>query len=194
VPLPAGRWRADCTDVAGVVGALCAAGGYARCAGATAVVLGAGGTAAAALAGLAELGVRTVTLVAREPARAAEVAATAQRVGVRLDVRRWASANIGRLAAASQVVVSTVPAAAVEAHADDLAAAPCVLDVIYHPWPTPVAAARRRRGASLATGLDMLLHQAFGQVEQFTGQAAPREAMRDALREATGNALPLPLS
>jgi shikimate dehydrogenase len=39
----------------------------------------------------------------------------------------------------------------------------------------------------------MLLHQAFGQVEQFTGRPAPREAMRAALREATGGILPLPL-
>jgi shikimate dehydrogenase len=50
------------------------------------------------------------------------------------------------------------------------------------------------RGGRLATGLDMLLHQAFGQVEQFTGLRAPRAAMRDALRAATGNVLPLPLA
>jgi shikimate dehydrogenase len=40
----------------------------------------------------------------------------------------------------------------------------------------------------------MLLHQAFGQVEQFTGLEAPMVAMRDALREATGGTLPLPLN
>jgi shikimate dehydrogenase len=40
----------------------------------------------------------------------------------------------------------------------------------------------------------MLLHQAFGQVEQFTGLGAPHAAMRDALRAATGNVLPLPLA
>jgi shikimate dehydrogenase len=45
----------------------------------------------------------------------------------------------------------------------------------------------------VATGLDMLQHQAFGQVEQFTGQQAPRAAMRDALHEATGGLVPLPL-
>jgi shikimate dehydrogenase len=32
----------------------------------------------------------------------------------------------------------------------------------------------------------MLLHQAFGQVEQFTGRAAPRAAMHAALVRATG--------
>jgi shikimate dehydrogenase len=43
----------------------------------------------------------------------------------------------------------------------------------------------------LATGLDMLLHQAFGQVEQFTGCPAPKPAMCDALRAATGNTVPI---
>jgi shikimate dehydrogenase len=68
-----------------------------------------------------------------------------------------------------------------------------VLDVIYHPWPTPLATAVHACDGRLATGLDMLLHQAFGQVEQFTGHPAPREAMRDALRSATGGQVPLPL-
>ncbi|MER6872421.1 shikimate dehydrogenase, partial [Amycolatopsis sp. NPDC000673] len=67
-------------------------------------------------------------------------------------------------------------------------------DVIYHPWPTPLAEAVERRGGRLATGLDMLLHQAFGQAEHFTGRPAPREEMRAALREASGNILPLPIS
>jgi len=38
-----------------------------------------------------------------------------------------------------------------------------------------------------------LLHQAFGQSEYFTGQPAPQAEMRDALREATGGILPLPI-
>jgi shikimate dehydrogenase len=187
-------WQADCTDVSGVVGALRAAGGYLPKPDATGLVLGAGGTASAALAGLAELDVREVTVLVREPARAADTRATAERLGVRLDVRRWADSDIGVLARECAVLVSTVPAEAVAAHAAELALAPCLLDVIYHPWPTPVAQAVAARGGALATGLDMLLHQAFGQVEQFTGQPAPREAMRDALRAATGNTLPLPLN
>jgi shikimate dehydrogenase len=193
VPLGGGAWRADCTDVAGVTGALTAAGGYVPVSGATALVLGAGGTAAAALAGLAELGVTDVAIVVREPARAAETAATAERVGLRVDVRRWTDVDLRALAAASAVVVSTVPAAAADPHADELAEAPCLLDVIYHPWPTPLAEAVARRGGRLATGLDMLLHQAFGQVEQFTGRPAPKAAMRSALRMATSESLPLPL-
>lgn len=184
----AGGWLADCTDVDGVAGALRCAGGFTG--GETGLVLGAGGTAAATVVAFAELGIRRAVLVVRDPARARETVEAAGRAGVEADVRLWASADFGKLAADCAVLVSTVPPAAVAEHAAELAAAPCVLDVIYHPWPTPLAEAAAGR---VATGLDMLLHQAFGQVEHFTGRPAPREAMRDALREATGGILPLPL-
>ena len=181
-------WHADCTDVDGVVGALRAAGfagsGYG-------VVLGAGGTACAALAGLLDLGISRAYVVAREPARAGLAVECAAKLGLPVEVVRWSSASFETLAADAAVLVSTVPAGVVPPQA--LAMAPCVLDVIYHPWPTPLAEAVRSCGGVLVTGLDMLLHQAFGQVEQFTGRPAPREAMRAALREATGGILPLPL-
>lgn len=65
--LPGGGWRADCTDLDGVVGALRAAGRFTGPRSGTAVVLGAGGTARAALAGLAALGLsRAVVVVDRK--------------------------------------------------------------------------------------------------------------------------------
>jgi shikimate dehydrogenase len=192
VALGGGAWRADCTDVAGVTGALTAAGGYRPAPGAHGVILGAGGTAAAAMAGLASLEIGEVVLVVRSAARAAGVVATAERAGVAVSVCEWADADLRALAASAAVVVSTVPAGAADVFVDDLAEAPCLLDVVYHPWPTPLAEAVGRRGGRLATGLDMLLHQAFGQVEQFTGKPAPREAMRAALRAETGGTQELP--
>ena len=95
--------------------------------------------------------------------------------------------------ARAALAVSTVPATASAPVAAAVAAAPVVLDAVYSPWPTPVVAAVTAAGGRLASGLDMLLHQAFGQVEQFTGCPAPRAAMRDALREATGGMHALPL-
>ncbi|MPZ82260.1 MAG: shikimate dehydrogenase [Actinophytocola sp.] len=185
-------WHADCTDVDGVVGALRAAGfagsGYG-------VVLGAGGTACAALAGLFDLGISRAHVVARDPARAESAVACGAKLGLPVEVVGWSSASsassasFGALAAGAAVLVNTAPAGAVPP--SELALAPCVLDVVYHPWPTPLASAVAERGGVLATGLDMLLHQAFGQVEQFTGEPAPRAAMRDALHEATGGILPL---
>lgn len=193
VPLgSSGRWRADCTDVDGVTGALRAAAGYQPSDG-PGVVLGAGGTAAAAAVALAALGVAEVQLVVRAPERAAATAEAARRAGLGVDVVRWDQVNWRALVAEASVLVSTVPSAAVAPHVDAVSGARCLLDVIYHPWPTALGAAVAARGGRLATGLDMLLHQAFGQVEQFTGEPAPRRAMRDALHAATGGVLPLPL-
>jgi shikimate dehydrogenase len=186
-------WLADCTDVEGVTGALRAAGGYEPSPSDTAVVLGAGGTAAAAVVGLAALGVRRVCLVVRDPARATETLDAAKRAALDVDVLRWAEADFAALGASAAVLVNTVPPDAVLPHVAELGAVAHVLDVIYHPWPTPLAEAVAARGGRVATGLDMLLHQAFGQAEHFTGRPAPRAAMRDALREATGNLLPLPI-
>ncbi|GAA4869474.1 shikimate dehydrogenase [Saccharopolyspora cebuensis] len=185
-----GSWYADCTDVDGVLGALRGAGGFR--AGHRGLVLGAGGTAAATLAAFAELGLADVVLAVREPARAGEALETAERVGMPVSVRRLAELDLAAAAAAADVVVSTLPAGALDHQAGALARARCLLDVIYHPWPTPAAEAVTRSGGRVATGLDMLLHQAFGQVEQFTGRSAPREVMRDAL-QAAGGGVPLPL-
>lgn len=188
-----GGWLADCTDVDGVSGALRAAGGYSGEPG-PALVLGAGGTAAAAVAAIAALGLRRVRLVVREPARAADTVGAARRAGLDTEVLRFSEVDWAEQTAEAALVISTVPADAVASHVEALSRAKCLLDVIYHPWPTPLADAVGTRGGRLATGLDMLLHQAFGQVEQFTGMAAPREAMRDALRAATGHIMDLPLA
>ena len=67
--------------------------------------------------------------------------------------------------------------------ADTVAATPLLLDAIYDPWPSPLAAAVEAAGGRVISGLQMLLHQAFTQVEQFTGLPAPTEAMRAALAE-----------
>jgi len=56
-----------------------------------------------------------------------------------------------------------------------------LLDAVYDPWPTPLAAAVADAGGRVISGLQMLLHQAFAQVEQFTGLPAPKAAMTCAL-------------
>jgi shikimate dehydrogenase len=44
-----------------------------------------------------------------------------------------------------------------------------------------LAQAVARAGGQVIGGLQMLLHQAYSQVEQFTGQPAPRQQMAAAL-------------
>jgi shikimate dehydrogenase len=167
-------WRADSTDIDGVVGALGTATGRA-------VVSGSGGTAPAAIVALAELGVGDITVVARNPDKAASLVELAARVGVAarfcdLDGRAIADAVSG-----AGVLVSTLPADVAGRYAEVFAGAPVLLDAIYDPWPTPLATAVAAAGGRVISGLQMLLHQAFEQVEQFTGLPAPREAMIAAL-------------
>ena len=65
-------------------------------------------------------------------------------------------------------------------YAPILAATPWLLDAIYDPWPTPLAAAAVERGQVLVSGLDLLVHQAGLQFTAFTGHPAPLAAMRSA--------------
>lgn len=168
-------WRADCTDVDGVRGALDELG--ADVAAGPVLLLGAGGTARAVVAALADLGAPEVVVAVREPARAGGVLATAERVGLPARVLRLAEAD----PAAAVVTVSTVPAAAQPALVARHGRAARLLDVLYDPWPTPLAAAVLAGGGRVVGGDRVLLHQAFGQVVAFTGRPAPREAMAAAL-------------
>ncbi|HLL68446.1 MAG TPA: shikimate dehydrogenase [Micromonosporaceae bacterium] len=168
-------WHAYNTDTPGMVEALREAGvagpGWMA-------VLGGGGTARAALGAAADLGA-AVTVFARRPEAVVDLQGVADRLGVRLTAAPWSEA--GRCAEAD-VVVCTVP----KGVADDLAALPwsphrVVFDVVYDPWPTPLAAAAQRAGCRVVSGLDLLVAQAAYQFELFTGHAAPRAAMRAAL-------------
>jgi shikimate dehydrogenase len=127
------------------------------------------------------LGAAEVTVVTRRPESTAELAPAAAALDVRLSGIGWADAGA---AFDADAVISTVPKGA----ADELAAAvswrpgAVLFDAIYEPWPTPLAAAAAAHGVRVASGLDLLLAQALGQFEQFTGVVpAPEAAMRDAL-------------
>jgi shikimate dehydrogenase len=59
-----------------------------------------------------------------------------------------------------------------------------LLDVVYDPWPTPLARAWADAGGAVASGLDLLLHQAVRQVELMTGRTPSLVGMREALEAA----------
>jgi shikimate dehydrogenase len=171
--LVGGALHADNTDVPGAVAAL-----RARYDGpvTTATILGGGATAASTALALCELGARSITLLVRSPARAAETLAAIDRHATRPAV---AVGSLDDDPVVGEVVVSTVPSAA---QSPDLvgrcSSVPVVFEVVYDPWPTPLAASAVDR--VLVSGLDLLLHQAVLQFEMFTGLGAPVEAMRAA--------------
>jgi shikimate-5-dehydrogenase len=171
---PDGRYGYN-TDVQGIVDALTEAGAAAP---GNVTIIGAGATACSALAALAELGAPAADVVVRDPSRAADLLAAAERLHVAVRLLPLTALTD----AAPGLVISTVPAGAADGYAKRIRvtgrAPAAVLDVVYDPWPTPLAEAAMAAGAVVANGFAMLLHQAAAQVELMTGKPAPLEAMR----------------
>jgi shikimate dehydrogenase len=142
-------------------------------AGRSVAVVGTGGAARAVLFALARIGVGEVTMIARDPSKAAAL----------LD----AFGLSGRTAPLAE----PVPAAALLVNASslgmagqppldlDIGALPgdaVVYDVVYSPLETRLLAAARARGLPTVDGLAMLVGQAAVAFELFFGAAPPREA------------------
>ena len=183
------------TDVPGMVRALAEhgveAGRAASGSGSAgpALILGGGATACAALAALRDLGERSAAVAVRDPARARGLLAAADRLGVAVTLRPLESSSL----TGARLIISTVPAGAADFAAQifaQLVPVPSlVFDVVYHPWPTALAAAARKAGAAVVGGFDLLLYQAALQVELMTGRPAPVDEMRQAgLAELTRRA------
>jgi shikimate dehydrogenase len=170
-------WRAENTDVTGIGMALQLAGvervGHAA-------ILGAGGTGAAAAVALASLGAQHIDVVVRNAGRADDVLRVLRVLGVSAGVTLLAGAELE-----APLVVSTVPIDA-QPHLLplDWRAEHTVLDVLYAPWPTPLAQRVTGVGGTVVGGLEVLFWQATVQVELMTGHPAPIAAMRAALDAA----------
>ena len=169
--------RADNTDIAGAVAAL-----RERVAdvGDAATILGGGATAVSVGFALIELGVSHLTLLVRDRERAVptSMALMTHAAAPRVEVAELASDRpVGDL------LVSTIPAAAQTPELlERCGDVPVVFEVLYDPWPTPLAASADNR--VLVGGLDLLVHQAAEQFRLFTGHAAPLAAMRAAGEQA----------
>jgi shikimate dehydrogenase len=171
-------WFAENTDVSGMVMALHEAGvGKPR----SMAILGAGGTARAALGAAARLGTRRLVLFARRREVMEELEPVAQALGLSLSYLGWEGAE---RCAMHDVVISTMPKGVADHLKPPWRQGTVVFDVVYDPWPTPLAQGAQAKGCRIVSGLDLLLAQALGQFELFTGVAAPAAAMRDALFEA----------
>jgi shikimate dehydrogenase len=174
-----GRLIGDSTDGEGFLRSLRDAGHDP--AGASVLLLGAGGAARAVARALGNAGAQVV-VCARKP-EAAEVAARlAQGTS-----RPW-SERAERAAAATIVVNATPVGMAGAPGAGDIPVpvemlheGHVVADLVYHPLDTPLLRGARERGAAVVDGLGMLVHQAGLQIEQWTAKTAPIPAMRAAV-------------
>ena len=182
------------TDVHGIVAALAEGGVGAPEAERpvlSAVVLGAGATAASALAALGQLGCTAPVVLARSMARAGPTMRAAHRMGLDPTFRTLDADRAVALLVPADVVVSTLPPGAADGVAEALRVAGAraggvLLDCAYHPRPTRLVTAWQTGGGVAVTGERMLLHQAAEQVRLMTGRAAPVAAMDAALSGALG--------
>jgi len=133
------------------------------------VVLGAGGAARAIVVTLLAQGAREIRLVNRTLPRAQELAATA---GPQVAALPW-SARAQALEGAALLVNTTsqgmVGQAPLDIALDALPRDALVSDIVYNPLLTPLLAAARARGHTIADGLAMLLHQARPAFRAFYG-------------------------
>jgi shikimate dehydrogenase len=177
LPAPEGAWRGTNTDVFGMTQSLREAGIASESRRGT--ILGGGATARSAVAALADLGVEEITVCARRPEAAKDVAAVGERLGVSVECATLApNAELVEV----DVLVSTLPGDAAAPWAAVVGSTrAALLDASYHPWPSPLAVAWP--GSVIANGRGMLLWQAVEQVRLMTGLPAPVDAMRAALAD-----------
>jgi len=181
VTFEGGRAVGDSTDGPGFLDGLRRGTGF-EPSGRAAMVIGAGGAARAVVLALADAGAGEVVVLNRDRGRA-EVAATlagvAGRVGEPADLAR---AEL--VVQASSVGLGDPDALHPLVDPGRLRSGQVVVDLVYHPARTALLRAAAARGAAVANGLGMLVHQAALAVEQWTGQTAPVRAMWEAAEDA----------
>lgn len=168
-----GRLHGSNTDWLGVRAPLAHLAGT----GCRAVVLGAGGAAAAAVYALRDLGMG-VTVLARDAGKAA---ALASRFGA-------ASGTFAAFdPAGTDVVVHATPVGMAPDTASLLDGSQIrpgmtVFDLVYTPAETPLLECARRAGATVVPGTALFAHQAAAQFEAFFGIRVTISVVEEALR------------
>ncbi len=146
-------------------------------AGATTLVLGAGGSARAAVWALADAGAAEVRVWNRTPRRARDLCAELGGTPVSTAAPADVLVNCTAVGLDGADTLDDLPVAA-----GDLEGFACIVDFVYAPSTTPLVAAARELGLATVDGLDLLVGQGALSFEQFTGTAAPVEVMRAAAR------------
>jgi shikimate dehydrogenase len=146
-------------------------------AGKTALVLGAGGAARAAVWALVRAGAADVAVWNRTPERAVALAGA---LGARAVVHPT-SAEIVVNCTSVGLLDPEETFKALPLQADSLGAGSCVVDMVYRDGGTRFLEAARTRGADVIDGLEILIAQGAASFERWTGKAAPRQAMREAV-------------
>ena len=190
-----GRLIASNTDVAGVLRTLETAG--VEVAGASVLLLGAGGAARAVVVALRQGGAAKVTIANRTPARARAVAALGGSdlpvATIALDVGGEQQRETLRAAAEGATIVVNATSVGMRhgpAPLDSplparlLHPGQVVFDLVYTPRQTALLTAAEAAGANPVEGLAMLVHQGAQSLRRWTGADPPLDVMFEAARRA----------
>jgi shikimate dehydrogenase len=173
-----GAIAAENTDAPGLLDAL-----PRPAAGISALGLGAGGSARAAVWALAQAGARDVAVWNRTPARARQVA---EEFGARAVERPVAAdllvncTSVGLIDSASERDALKQ----ISLNLDVLGEYRYVVDLAYGDAPTALVHAARRCGVEVVDGMEVLVRQGARSFELWTGLVAPLQAMRAAVVQA----------
>ena len=147
-------------------------------------VLGAGGAAAAVIAGLVNLGTRRLAVINRSPEVTAQLlsdlAATLENCEVTAagwDAAEAHAADSALIANATSLGMNGMPPMPLEV--DNLRSDAVVYDIITHPHDTPFLKNAAARGLRTHDGLEMLVGQAREAFRLFYGAEPPREGDAD---------------
>ncbi len=184
---PDGRLTGSNTDAHGLEDWLrSAAAGYVLT-GTSALVLGAGGAARAAVIALGRCGARSVLVLNRTPARALAIVADLQPrlPDVALDWGKLQAAGLPTQQPVAVAINATSLGLSGQAPPLDrswLGPDAWAIDLVYNPLDTPFLAAARAVGARAEHGLGMLVHQAALAFALWTGREPPLAVFEDAAR------------
>ncbi len=172
-----GQVRADNTDAPALIASL-----PHPAAGASVLVLGAGGSARAAVWALRDAGAASVRIWNRTGERARRLAAELGASAVtaaqaRSDPGADVLVNCTAIGLRGPASMDGLPIG--ESELDGFG---CVIDLVYRPEATALIAAARARGIPTVDGLEILIGQGALSFELFTGREASLAAMRAAVR------------
>ncbi len=184
-----GKLTGHNTDVAGFLAGL-PPGTDLR--GGQALIIGAGGAAAAVVFGLLGLGLAEIGVFNRHPERAESLAARFAGRNPAGRVRVVRQDEVCAYARQCVLVVNCTPvgtagmplAGQLPLAPDCLAPGSFAYDLVYNPPETPWLRAARDRGARPISGLTMLVYQGAAAFRLWTGREAPVDVMFEAAQRA----------
>ncbi len=168
---PDGEIHADNTDAPGMIDGLPFAAK-----GRTALVLGAGGSARAAVWALLDAGAREVRVWNRTPERARKLCAELGGT----PVERAEPADLLVNCTSVGLIASEDAFKPLPVDADEVTGYECVVDLVYRDSETPLVQAARARCVRVFDGREFLVRQGALSFALFTGRAAPIDLMRSA--------------